>query len=80
MFYSYVNEKTRNYRIGYAKSRDLMSWKRCDEDIKIKDKYQGVVQVSAYPCVFRQNENIYLLYNGMHYGKDGFYIAMLTHE
>ena len=72
MFYSYVNEKTEAYQIGYAKSKDLKSWQRCDENISIKDKFQESVSVSAYPCVFRKNDRIYLLYNGENFGKDGF--------
>lgn len=75
MWYSY---RGNNYRIGYAESKDGISWLR-------KDHYAGIdVSVSSwdsdsieYPCVFDHKNSRYMLYNGNGYGKTGFGIAIL---
>lgn len=84
MFFSYrhsydfrTNSK-RSYRIGYAYSKDLISWTRNDELVGIDVSDEGWdSEMMCYPNVFEMDKSIYLLYNGNEFGKHGFGIAKL---
>jgi hypothetical protein len=70
--------RDRGYRIGYAFSDDLKTWIRNDDQAGIDVSEDGWdSDMLCYPCVFRCDDNIYLLYNGNEFGRFGFGIAKL---
>lgn len=74
------NKSGRGYRIGHAVSDDLKKWTRDDDrpclDIR-KGDWDGEMQ--CYPHVFELEGNIYLIYNGNKFGRNGFGIAKLEY-
>lgn len=84
MFFCYrysTNYRTseNGYRIGYANSRDLINWKREDEQAGIKISEDGGwdSESISYPHVFKLDDKIYMLYLGNQVGKYGFGLAEL---
>ena len=83
MFYSYryhfgFKSPGRGYRIGYAYSKDLLNWTRCDEKAGLDASVRGWDSESAsYPHLFELDDSIYMLYQGNHIGKSGFGLARL---
>lgn len=74
MWYCYRGDE---YRIGYAESRDGLIWTRKDEQ-NIMPQMEGFdSDAQAYPCVFAECGNFYMLYNGNRYGETGFGLAIL---
>jgi hypothetical protein len=70
--------KNRGYRIGYAFSDDLISWKRENDYSGIDFSDSGWdSDMLCYPHVFKCDDKIYLLYNGNEFGRYGFGIAVL---
>jgi hypothetical protein len=70
----------RGYRLGYAFSTDLMHWKRADEQKGIDVSSHGWdSEMMCYPHIFQVDNQVYLLYNGNHFGKYGFGLAKLIH-
>jgi len=68
----------RGYKIGYATSTDLLSWKRKDEEAGITYSREGWDStMHHYPHVFNIEENYYMIYNGNEFGKYGFGLARL---
>jgi hypothetical protein len=68
----------RGYRIGYAFSDDLSTWKRDDGNVGIslsKDGWDS--EMMCYPHLFQFKEQTYLLYNGNQFGRLGFGLAVL---
>ena len=66
------------YVLGYAESKNGLNWIRKDEDIGIyKSNVGWDSDEIEYPCVFKHNENKYMLYNGNGYGKTGIGLAIL---
>ena len=84
MFFSYRNslnyrQKHGGYRIGYAASNDLQSWKRDDSKAGISISNEGWdSQMVSYSHIFKLKENIYMIYQGNHFGRDGLGLALLT--
>ncbi|MBL4708368.1 MAG: hypothetical protein JKY48_08035, partial [Flavobacteriales bacterium] len=79
MYFCYRNafgfreDKDKAYRIGYAYSENLTDWTRDDENAGIAtsiDDWDS--DMMCYPYVFESNNNVYLLYNGNNFGRDGF--------
>ena len=76
MFFSYkyssdFRNSSRGYRIGYASSSDLVTWRREDSKAGI-DVSPGVSwddQSIAYPHVFELDGNVYMLYLGNAVGR-----------
>jgi hypothetical protein len=66
------------YRIGHAWSEDLENWTRDDESLRL-DGTPGDwdSDMQCYPHVFESDGNLYLLYNGNHFGRHGFGLAVL---
>ena len=66
-----------SYKIGYAKSNDLLHWDR-------NDSFAGITQgpedwdseMIAYPEIAQLKANLYLFYNGNDFGKGGFGVAL----
>lgn len=76
---NFRNTKDRGYRIGYATSDDLFTWKRDDENVGIKYSNKGWdSKMAHYPHVFELDGNYYMLYNGNSFGKNGFGLAVLN--
>jgi hypothetical protein len=68
----------RGYRLGYAYSDDLENWTRDDDGAGILLSDEGWdSEMMCYPHLFRCDGEIYLLYNGNEFGRDGFGIARL---
>jgi len=70
--------KDRGYRIGHARSRDLVQWVRDDTVPSL----QGTPgdwdsDMQCYPHAFECDGKVYLLYNGNEFGRYGFGLAWL---
>lgn len=71
-------DSLRGYRIGYASSSDLITWRRDDAQAGIDVSVTGWdSQMVAYPHVFEINGQINMFYCGNNFGKDGFGWATL---
>jgi hypothetical protein len=78
MWYSHRGD---SYRIGYAESKDGAYWRRRDEDVGIDVSPSGWDSESVqYAHVFRHRGRLHMLYNGNHYGKTGFGLAICESE
>lgn len=66
------------YKMGYAESIDGYKFKRMDENVGIELSESGWdSEMICYPNVFRHKNEIYMLYCGNGYGREGFGIAIL---
>lgn len=73
--------KARGYRIGYAWSRDLTSWRRDDARAGMDVSEEGWdSEMVSYPHVFETGGRIYMAYLGNDVGKAGFGLAVLEGE
>jgi predicted GH43/DUF377 family glycosyl hydrolase len=71
----------RSYRIGYASSTDLVSWKRDDSLIDLDVAATGWdSEMVAYPTVFELDGSVYMIYVGNGNGRTGFGLAKLEGE
>lgn len=78
MWYSY---RGKNYRIGYAESKDGLYWERKDDKVGIDVSESGWdSEMIEYPFVFDHKGERYMLYNGNGYGKTGIGLAILANE
>ncbi len=79
MWYAYRGSaRSETYRIGYAESDDMLSWRRLDDRSGIDvspGEWDG--EMICYPFVFDHAGARYLLYNGDGYGRTGLGIAIL---
>jgi beta-1,4-mannooligosaccharide phosphorylase len=66
------------YRLGYAESKDGLTWERNDDRAGMTVSESGWdSEMVCYPFVFSHNGQIYMLYNGNGYGQTGFGLAVL---
>jgi predicted GH43/DUF377 family glycosyl hydrolase len=73
--------KERSYKIGYAYSKDLISWTRDDIKVGITTSQEGWdSEMIAYPHVVYINNKFYMFYLGNEVGKYGFGVAELEGE
>lgn len=70
------DSSSRGYRIGYAGSEDMRNWKRDDTKIKIPVEDWNR-EMQCYPSLFKMDGCIYMLYNGNHFGRNGFGLVKL---
>jgi|1_EtaG_2_1085319.scaffolds.fasta_scaffold00014_179 hypothetical protein len=71
----------RAYRIGHAWSKDLNTWHRDDSRPGIDVSDIGWdSEMLCYPHVFECGGQVYLLYNGNHFGRYGFGLAVLEKD
>lgn len=64
------------YRIGYATSADLMRWDRQDSASPLEPSTTGWdSEMVCYPYVFPYGDELWMLYSGNHFGRDGFGLA-----
>lgn len=76
--YDFRKNPKMGYRIGYAYSDDNINWTRNDDLCGIETtKNSWDSNMMCYPHIFACDEEIYLLYNGNEFGKNGFGIARL---
>ena len=76
--FDFRTNKERTYRLGYAFSDDLFSWERRDDLAGITFSDEGWdSEMMCYPNLCLINDQIFLLYNGNQFGKDGFGVARL---
>lgn len=76
--YGFRTDSSKAYRIGYAKSKDLVVWERNDALSGIDISTEGWDSaMQCYPHVFECDGRIYLLYNGNDFGRRGFGLAVL---
>jgi len=69
------------YKIGYAVSKDLITWVRKDEELTFlpsTDTWDS--EMMAYPNVFQRGSHTYMLYLGNGTGVHGFGAARLINE
>jgi len=75
MWYSY--NRGRGYRIGYATSRDGISWTRYPTPGGLELSASGWdSEAMAYPSVVKHRGRWFMFYNGNEYGKDGIGLAI----
>jgi hypothetical protein len=68
----------RGYRIGYAFSEDLETWRRDDGNAGIEPAdTEWDSEMLCYPHVFHHSGSLYMLYNGNEFGRHGFGLAVL---
>ena len=77
MWFSYVPSKSHSYRLGYATSEDGCSWERqtIQSGLELSDDGWDSLCM-AYPCVFKHNDKLYMLYSGNELGKAGIGLAV----
>lgn len=63
-----------DYRLGYARSEDGLTWRRADEELRWAEAAEGP---RAYPAVFDHAGRRYMLHNTAGYGRSGFRLALL---
>jgi hypothetical protein len=85
LFYSfrnnsdYRNNSTNGYRIGYATSKDGITWTRRDTEVGISASNTGWdSNMVAYPYIVKFQEQFYMFYNGNGFGRSGFGYAIAT--
>lgn len=70
---NYRDRLDSSYRIGFATSRDGITWVRRDEDAGIGLSQSGWdSEMICYPNVFRHKNKLIMLYNGNGFGQSGF--------
>ncbi len=79
--FDFRENPSKGYRIGWARSRDLINWERVDSEYFLSRHFSGWdLQMQAYPNIFTNSTGTYLLYNGDNFGLNGFGIAKLEGE
>ncbi|MCR9089629.1 MAG: hypothetical protein NXH97_23175 [Rhodobacteraceae bacterium] len=76
--HGFRNDPARAYRLGYAVSKDLITWTRQDSVLDMKDAPGAWdADMKCYPhfCVF--DGTLYLFYNGNGFGREGFGLAKI---
>jgi hypothetical protein len=73
-----VRTRTKDYRLGLARSADGRTWERHDDEVGIDVSAEGWdSEMIAYGSVFSHAGVTYLFYNGNARGKTGFGYAVL---
>jgi hypothetical protein len=77
--HGFRSEAHNAYRLGYARSTDLVNWQRDDGRTGIDVSDSGWdSQMQCYPHAFQLGDETYLLYNGNEFGRHGFGLARLV--
>ncbi len=72
--------RSKDYRLGYAESKDGLNWVRKDEEVGIDVSDSGWdSEMISYPSVVKYKDRVYLFYNGNNLGETGFGYAQLEH-
>ena len=76
--HDYRTERSQSYRLGYAESRDGLTWSRRDDDVGIERSETGWdSEMMEYCYYYRYQNRSYLFYNGNGFGKTGIGYALL---
>lgn len=76
IFHMWFSVRGRFYKIGYARSSDGIQWERRDDLARIELSPAGWDSQSiCYSHVFTFNSDLYMIYNGNNYGKEGLGLA-----
>ena len=74
-WYSY--NKGDGYKIGYAESQNGLVWKRKDDEATIHPSKSGWdSDAQAYPVTIEHQGDLFMLYNGNNFGRDGVGLAI----
>tara|TARA_Y100000590_G_scaffold469880_1_gene660314 strand:- start:98 stop:1006 length:909 start_codon:yes stop_codon:yes gene_type:complete len=77
-YYMWFSKKGKNYRTGFAYSKDGINWKRNDSLVNLNiGKTSFDNKMICYPYIFSFKKNIYCIYNGNNYGYSGIGMAIL---
>jgi hypothetical protein len=80
--FDFRTTRDKAYRLGYACSRDLLTWHRDDSQVEsaFEDCHPGDwdYDMKCYPHFCVSGERLYLLYNGNDFGRQGFGAAVLA--
>ncbi len=72
------SHRSKDYRLGLARSDDLINWTRCDEEVGIDVSESGWdSEMIAYASVVRRGDDVFMFYNGNERGRTGFGCAVL---
>lgn len=75
-YHMWYCHRGQQYRIGYALSKDGITWLRRDRDVGWPAAdLAWDAEAQCYPHVFRHGAYLYMLYCGNHYGRDGLGLA-----
>jgi hypothetical protein len=70
-----------SYRLGYAESRDGLTWTRRDNEVRLDGNgAKWDTDMQAYPVVFDAGGRRHMFYNGNDYGRTGIGHAVLETE
>ena len=73
--------RERGYRIGYARSEDLLTWTRDDDRAGIDISAEGWdSEMVSYPHVFELDGRTFMFYLGNQVGRHGFGLAEMEHR
>lgn len=79
--FDFRKNKDRSYRLGYARSLDLINWTRDDSIVDINVSKEGWdSEMIAYPHVFELAGELYMFYLGNEVGRYGFGLAQLAND
>jgi len=80
MMYS-VRTRSKDYRLGFARSTDGRYWERHDDEVGIDVSESGWdSEMIAYGSIVRSGERTFLFYNGNERGRTGFGYAELAED
>jgi predicted GH43/DUF377 family glycosyl hydrolase len=72
--------RSKDYRLGYAESKDGIDWRRMDELVGIDVSDTGWdSRAIAYASIFTREGHTYIFYNGNDCGRTGFGYAICEH-
>ena len=77
MWYSY---KGKNYKIGYAESKDGKKWVRKDNEILFVNRNKFNFEMMEFSFVFKHKNELYMLFNANNYGEKGIYLSKLIRD
>lgn len=70
------DDPEKGYRLGYAYSKNLKDWVREDDALPTPDG-EWCKDMQCYPNAFMMDGQVFLLYNGNRFGKEGFGLLRL---
>lgn len=75
-YHMWFAHRGEHYRIGYAYSKDGIVWEKQAEPVRFLEESPGFdSRAQAYPHVFELGGELYMIYTGNDYGKEGFGLA-----
>lgn len=76
--FDFRNNPERSYRIGFARSDDLINWTRYDNTFDLPmEPSSWDAEMECYPHLIRIEGKVYMIYNGNEFGRYGFGLAVL---